>query len=109
MKKILILALFFYFLVISQTSFLIHFDIFWSGFLAPSLILITAVFLNFFESSKETSGLFIAFIGGFFLDIFSGEFLGINFFGLWILISIITSLFIKFILKKYVRLSFKRL
>lgn len=96
MKKYLVLILFLYFLTLFQTSFLIHFNI--SGII-PNLILISVILINFFESPSKNSGIFSAFIGGFFLDIFSE-----NFFGFWTLILIIITLFIKFILKKYVRI-----
>lgn len=98
MKKIFIFILFFYILVLLQTSFLIHFNIFLSGFLGGSLILIAIFFINLFEKTEEKSGLFLAFFGGFLLDIFSE-----NLFGFYILILMVIAIFIKFILKRYVR------
>jgi len=71
-KKITIFILFFYLLVLLQTSF-------------------------FPQEPKTLLGVFLAFFGGFFLDIFSE-----NFFGFWTLISITISIFIKFVFKKYV-------
>lgn len=92
-KKIVIFTLFFYLLVLLQTSFFPHFfKIF------PNLILISIVFINFFEKIKNFSGIYFAFLGGFFLDIFSERF-----FGFWILISLILAIFIKFFIKKYIQ------
>jgi len=100
-KNIFILIIFFYILALFQTSFLIHFNIFlgWLG------ILISVILINIFENSKKNSGIFAAFFAGFFLDIFSE-----NFIGFWILILLALSCFIKFVLKKYVRIpALKRL
>lgn len=94
-KEILILALFLYILALLQTSFLIHFNI--AG-IVPNLILITVIILNFFEDSRKNSGIISAFLGGFFLDIFSNRPMGF-----YILILIALAIFIKFILKRYVR------
>ena len=88
-KKITIFILFFYLLVLLQTSFFPHF--------LPNLVLIAIILINFFEEPKTLLGVFLAFFGGFFLDIFSE-----NFFGFWTLISITISIFIKFVFKKYV-------
>ena len=54
--------------------------------------------INLFEAQKGKLGLFGAFFGGFFLDIFSE-----NFIGFWVLILLAIAVFIKFILRKYVR------
>jgi len=107
MKKILILVIVFYILVLFQISFLVHFNIFDGSFLgwSPNLILIAVILLNIFENPQKNSGYFTAFIGGFFLDIFSCHFLGINFIGFWISILLAISFSIKFILRKYVRTS----
>jgi len=93
-KKILIYFLFFYILALFQTSFLIHFNL----FLGLNLILISVILLNLFENLQQKSGILAAFIGGFFWDIFSE-----NFIGFYILILLGVSIFIKFILKKYLR------
>jgi len=95
-KKFLILTFILYILVLLRTSFLVHFNI--KGFVF-NLILITIIFINFFEERNKLSGIYLAFLGGFFLDIFSEKF-----FGFYILISIAISIFIKLILKKYVRI-----
>ncbi len=95
MKKLIILILGFYFLTLFQISFFPHF------FLTNSLnfILILVVLINLFEPRKEKLGLFSAFFGGFFLDIFSE-----NFFGFWVLIFLAIAVFLKFILRKYVQI-----
>lgn len=99
MKKFLLLILFFYILVLLQTSFLIHFNILgWWGW-SPNLILISVILISFLEKPENNFGFFSAFAGGFFLDIFSESFFGFN-----ILILTATVLFIKFIFKKYVRI-----
>lgn len=98
MRKLILIFLGFYFLILIQTSFLVHFNFGWRlGFL-PILIIITLI--NFFEpTTKKSVGGYSAFFGGLFLDIFSE-----NFFGFWIFISLVLSFFIKFIFKKHVRL-----
>ena len=100
MKKFLLLILFFYILVLLQTSFLLHFNIlgWWVGW-SPNLILISVILISFLEKPENNSGFFSAFLGGFFLDIFSESFFGFN-----ILILTVIVFFIKFIFKKYVRI-----
>jgi len=97
-KKILVLVIFFYFLALFQTSFLAHFSIF--GFV-PNLIFIIVILWNFFEKPKKTLGIFSALIGGFFLDVFSSRPIGF-----YIFILGAMSLFIKLIIKRYVRIPF---
>jgi len=99
MKKILFSIIFFYFLALFQTSFLIHFNI-WG--IIPNLVLIAAILVNIFEEARDYSGIFSSAAAGFFLDIFSE-----NFIGFWTLILVVLSFFIKFILKKYIRLVVK--
>jgi len=89
-----ILILIFYFLVLAQISFFPHLFSF-------NLILLLVILINIFESEKRKTGLVSAFFGGFFLDIFSE-----NFIGFWILILMTLSCLIKFGLKKYVQISF---
>lgn len=97
-KKIIILILFFYFLILFQTSFLVHFN--WQG-IVPNFVLIALIFINLFEKPEKKLGIVAGFLGGFYLDIFSLSFQG--FFGFYTLISLAISLFIKFILRKHVR------
>ncbi len=99
MKKVLILAISLYILTLLQTSFLIHFNIFLNNYWVFNLVLVTVFLISFFASYYQWQGVMAAFIGGFFLDIFSE-----NFFGFYILILVILSLFIKFVLKKYVQI-----
>jgi rod shape-determining protein MreD len=98
-KKIIFLVFFFYLLALIQTSFLIHFNL--SG-IVPNFVLITIFFINLFERPEKKLGIVSAFLGGFYLDIFSLSFSG--FFGFYTLISLALSLFIKFILRKHVSL-----
>jgi hypothetical protein len=112
MKKVLVIAILFYFLVLFQTSFLVHFDI--NGYIL-NLVLILVVILSilkppiFFKKMgakriPENFGIWGAFFGGFFLDIFSSRPIGFQ-----ILILLGLSFFIKLILNKYVRTPiFKR-
>ena len=95
-KKIAIIIIFFYALALLQTSFLVHFSI--NGMI-PNLILISVILINIFESPEKKYGILSAFIGGFFLDVFSE-----NIFGFKILILMGTACFIKLMLSKYVRL-----
>lgn len=96
-RNILIFSLFFYFLTLFQASFLVHFGL-WGW--VPNLILIFVALLNIFTPDAKL-GIGAAFIGGFFLDVFSD-----NFIGFWILILLAVALFIKFILTRYVRVPF---
>lgn len=93
-KKKLILIIIFYFLALAQASFLAHFRAFET---MPNLILIAVIGLAFFEKSKDYSGVSPALGGGFFLDVFSGNFLGFH-----VLILLAVYLFIKIIFKRYV-------
>jgi len=92
-KKLIFFSLILYFSTLIQTSLLVHF--FWAF---PNIVLIIIILINLFEKENDYLGLILAFEGGFFLDIFSGKF-----FGIWISISIALSVFIKFILKRYVQ------
>jgi len=92
-KNILILTIFLYILTLFQTSFLVHFNI-----LGPILILITVLCLNLLEEPENVNGIFGAGISGFFWDIFSNKPIGFH-----LLILVIMSVFIKVILKRYVR------
>jgi len=97
-KRLLFLFFCFYFLILIQTGFLIHFNIggWWAGY-GP--ILIAIIFINLFTPHYSWWGVSASFFGGFFLDIFSENFIGFH-----ILILLLVSLFIKFILKKYMRI-----
>jgi len=92
LKKILIFSLFFYLLTLLQTSFFPHFFS-----VLPNFVLITVFFINLFISKKDYSQLILSPIAGFFLDIFSE-----NFIGYYILISLAIAIFVKFLFKKYV-------
>ena len=96
-KKVLILFFSFYFLTLLQMSFFVHFFSF-----LPNFVLITLILINLLESQKSNLGIISALFGGFFLDIFSE-----NFIGFYILISCSISLFIKYVLKTYVKPVFK--
>jgi len=97
-KKFLLLILSLYILALVQTSFLVHFTI--EG-LVLNLILIAVIIINFFKSPNFYTkiGMGAAFFGGFFLDIFSESFIGFH-----ILILLGLVIFIKFILRRYVRI-----
>ena len=70
MKKVLILILVFYFLVIFQESFLSHFTLFGARI---NLILISVFLLIFFEENwgSKNLGVISGFLGGTILDFFS--------------------------------------
>jgi uncharacterized membrane protein YjjP (DUF1212 family) len=57
--------------------------------------------INCFEKPEKNSVILAAFIGGFFLDVFSG-----NFFGFFTLISLGLAVFFKFVFKNYLQLEF---
>ena len=100
MIKILLFTILLYILVLFQASFLIYFDI--KGFIL-NLIFVLIILLNLFERKENYSGLWTAAIGGFFLDIFSE-----NFIGFYALILLMVAIFIKYILKQYVRIPFSK-
>jgi len=92
LKKIILIIFGFYFLTLLQASFFIHFSNY-----VPNLVLIAVVLINLFEKQKSAFGIFSAFVGGFFLDVFFGPYIGY-----YILICFLTSLFIKLVFKRYV-------
>ena len=99
-KKILLIILFFYILTLLQTSFFVHFSINGNVF---NIVILAVILINLFFSQEQLLGIFSAFIAGFFLDIFSE-----NFIGFYILILLGLALFIQFVLKKYVRIPFNQ-
>lgn len=96
--RILFIILFLYFLTLLQTSFFVHFAVF---NLVPNFVLLFIIIWNLLENSKKYFGLFLAFLAGFLLDVFSSHFIGFN-----ILILVSASLTIKIIVKRYVRIPF---
>jgi rod shape-determining protein MreD len=100
LKKILTIIIFFYFLILLQTSFLIHFDIFLGKFVNYILILAPIILISFFTSQKQFYGFGAAFSAGFFLDIFSGQLIGISIFIFTLLVFLIN------LFKKHINLSF---
>jgi rod shape-determining protein MreD len=101
MRTVFFLIILFFFLTILETSFLVHFRIF--DFI-PNLILIAIILINLFEKTENLRGVFSAILGGFFLEVFSSNFWGYNFFGFYILLFLLISIFIKLIFKRYFRL-----
>ena len=97
-KNLIILTIFFYFLALFQTSFLVHFSI--RG-VVINLILVSIFLINILEAPKKNSGIFSAFMAGFFWDTFSEKFIGFH-----ILILIFFALVIKIIFSRYVRVKF---
>ncbi|MDP2927175.1 MAG: rod shape-determining protein MreD [bacterium] len=100
LKKIIVFSLIVYLLILFQTSFLVHFV-----FLRylPNLAVILVLFLSIREKPDEKTALIMSFVGGLLLDAFSAKP-----FGFYALIFLITSLIIKFLLKKYIRLEISR-
>ena len=96
MKKIIFLIIFFYILALLETSFFIHFNFF---HFFPNIILISQILITVFEDPNKNLAIFSAVSAGFFWDIFSENPVG---FGILILLSI--SIFLKIILRKYVRI-----
>jgi len=82
MKKILFFFLFFYILVLVENSFFVHFKLFGG---VANLVLLAIILIIFFEKPKATSGIIIAAIGGFYLDLFSDFWIGTSVFLLVIL------------------------
>jgi rod shape-determining protein MreD len=92
LKSAAISILICYLLVLLQTSFLVHF---WQ----VNLIILSLIFINIFEKEEKHLGLVFAFVGGLFLDIFSG-----NFIGIYVLILVAAAFFLKFVLPRYIRI-----
>ena len=90
------LFIIFYILALIEVSFLPHFSL--AGFI-PRLVFITVFFLIFFNP-KEVRFLPV-FLGGFFLDVFSG-----GIFGLKTLSLLLAALFLKFLLDFFSRRDF---
>jgi len=88
-KKILILFLFFYILVLFETIISPFFP----------LLFLFVILINLFEAPQGKMGVFSALIGGFFLEVFSQKF-----FGFYCLILICISFFIKMIIKRVIEL-----
>ena len=97
-KKILISIIIIYFLTLLETSFFVHFNIFrW----IPNVILLYVIIFNIIESPKKYGGVYISIVAGFFVDIFSSNFIGYS-----IIIFLATSLLLKLIFNRYVRIPF---
>jgi rod shape-determining protein MreD len=96
-RKTIISVLFLFFLAVFQTSFLIRFSFFG---IVLNLVIIAVFLVNLLEKKENKLGVICAFLGGFFLDIFS---LSGFFFGFYVLVCLIISFFIKFVFKRYVQ------
>jgi len=92
MKKFFLIFLFFYLLALIESSFL------GSMGLNFYLIFITVFLINVLEYPQDSYGIFGAFSGGFFLDVFSRKFIGF-----YTLILLFLSILLKFLLRRYVR------
>lgn len=99
-KKLIISIIILYFLVLLQTSFLVHFGLFG---MVPNAVIVFVVSWNIFEKEDSNVGIYNAVIGGFLLDIFSDRFIGFN-----ILILVLLAFILKLISNKYVRIPFKK-
>lgn len=89
MLRTIILLICLYILVLIQVSFLPHFS------LAPNLILALVILVNIFENPRQSTGVWTALLGGFFLDVFSGRL-----FGFWILIMLAVAVLLKYFFKR---------
>lgn len=89
MGKLLIILLV-YLSALLQSSFLPH-------FYYINLVIVIVVFFNLYEFEKNSFGIYLAFLGGLFLD-----FLSSYFFGFYTILLVLISLFIKFIIKRNV-------
>lgn len=98
-KSIFIIALL-YCITLLQTSFFVQIGI---SSVLLNFVLITVVIINIFENQEDYFGIISAFLGGFFLDIFSE-----HFFGFYILISLAVALFIKLVFRVYVRIPVRK-
>lgn len=94
------LVFFLYYFALIQTSFLVHFRIGTSVF---NFLFIFSILFNLLESPRKKSGLFYAAYCGFLVDIFSNRPAGFD-----LLLYLFIAVILKYILKKYVRISFSR-
>ena len=97
MKKLLFFTFLFYFLILLQESFFIHF---FSYF--PNIVLIGICLVNLFEERKDNLGIYLSLTGGFLLDVFSE-----NFFGFYITILLLMSFFVKIVFKSYIQFNLR--
>ncbi len=96
MKKILFLIIFFYTISLLEASFFIHFNFFR---FFPNIILVSQILITLFEDPNKNLAIFSAVSAGFFWDIFSENSIGFG-----ILTLLLASVFLKIVLKKYVRI-----
>ena len=98
-KKTFFLIFGMYFLAVLQSSFFINFGVFGKVF---NLVFLAAVIINLIEKPERRFGVAVAFMGGFFLDIFSYS--PSLFFGFYTSIFLLTFFLLKLILGKYVQI-----
>ncbi len=98
LKALIFIILLFYIFALLQTSFLVYLNIFG---IIPNLILISVILINLFQKKENYSGIIYAAVGGFFLDVFSSHLIIFE-----ILIMVLVAIFIKLIVKSYVRIPF---
>ena len=95
--KLLFIIFCFYFLILFQTSFLAHFNIF--NIIAHIGLII--ILISFFcRKENDIYSIILAISAGLFLDIFSNQFIGF-----YVLILLTSIILIKIILQNYVRAS----
>jgi len=99
----LLLAVLLFLLTVFQISFMAHFTFF--GFVL-NLVFLFVVLFNLWESNRYQEGLMAGLIAGFYMDVFS--FSGSYFFGFYTLVFIILSIFIQFVVNKYVQIPFRK-
>lgn len=92
MIKYIISLFLLYFLVLFQTSFLV--DLF-------NLTFWVIIFWSFLEKKESDLAFFNALIGGFFLDIFSNNFIGFN-----IIILLTLTFLIKYLIRPHVKIPY---
>ncbi len=90
--KTLLLLIFFFFLTLIQMSYLPFFSFF-------NFIIILVLLINVLEEPDGRLGIFSAVAAGLFIDLYSSGYLGFATLALFL-----SSLILKFILSKYVRI-----
>ncbi len=93
MKRIFIFILIAYFLAMIESGLIANFSLF------INLLLLYAILFNLIENPKKEEGLIVSAFCGLFFDIFSSFV-----FGFYTMIFLVSSIILKLILKKYVRL-----
>jgi len=97
--KIFLIFILLYFLILIEGAFLVHFK--FLAALSNIFIFIFCFLYNLFEKKEKLLGVYVFGIAGLLMDVFSSHFLGLN-----AIILILLSLFVKLVLKEYIKVPY---